>query len=86
MRPLAQSATLSVNGSTVVQRATWGNPAGDPLRLLAWLANEGALSLGGLRAGQWVTTGSCTGTVMVTPGTVVVADFPGLGRAELRLG
>ena len=86
MRPLAQSATLSVNGSTVVQRATWGNPAGDPLRLLAWLANEGALSLGGLRAGQWVTTGSCTGTVMVAPGTVVVADFPGLGRAEVRLG
>ena len=29
----------------------WGNPAGDPLRLLTWLANEGAHSLGGLRAG-----------------------------------
>ena len=49
-----------------------------------WLANEGARSLGGLRAGQWVTTGSCTGTVMVAPGTVVVADFPGVGRAEVK--
>jgi 2-keto-4-pentenoate hydratase len=77
---------LSVNGSVAVQHATWGNPAGDPLRLLTWLANEGARSLGGLRAGQWVTTGSCTGTVLVAPGTVVVADFPGLGRAELQLG
>ncbi|WP_298214814.1 2-keto-4-pentenoate hydratase [Acidovorax sp.] len=84
LRPLAQAVTLSVNGAVAVQHAAWGNPAGDPLRLLAWLANEGAHSLGGLRAGQWVTTGSCTGTVMVAPGTRVVADFPGLGRAELQ--
>ena len=82
---LEQSVRLSVNGSVAVQHAAWGNPAGDPLRLLLWLANEGAHSLGGLRAGQWVTTGSCTGTVLVAPGAVVVADFPGLGRAELHL-
>ena len=86
VQPLLQPVNLSVNGSVAVQQAAWGNPAGDPLRLLTWLANEGARSLGGLRAGQWVTTGSCTGTVLVAPGTVVVADFPGLGRAELQLG
>lgn len=83
VQPLAQGVELRVNGSVAVQHTTWGNPAGDPLRLLVWLANEGAHSLGGLRAGQWVTTGSCTGTVLVAPGTRVVADFPGLGRAEL---
>ena len=54
-------------------------------RLLTWLANVGSRSLGGLRAGQWVTTGSCTGTILVAPGTTVVAEFPCLGRAELRL-
>ena len=86
VQPLAQGVSLSVNGTVAVQHATWGNPAGDPLRLLTWLANEGARNLGGLCAGQWVTTGSCTGTVLVAPGTVVVADFPGLGRAELQLG
>ena len=86
VRPLAQGVSLSVNGAVAVQHAGWGNPAGDPLRLLTWLANEGARSLGGLCADQWVTTGSCTGTVLVAPGTVVVADFPGLGRAELQLG
>ena len=85
VHPLAQGVALSVNGAVAVQHAAWGNPAGDPLRLLVWLANEGARSLGGLRAGQWVTTGSCTGTIMVAPGTVVVADFPGLGSAELQL-
>ena len=86
VQPMRQPVVLSVNGAQAVRHAGWGNPAGDPLRLLAWLANGGAHSLGGLRAGQWVTTGSCTGTVMVAPGTVVVAEFPGLGRAELQLG
>ena len=86
VQPLLQPVSLLLNGAVAVQHAAWGNPAGDPLRLLTWLANEGARSLGGLCAGQWVTTGSCTGTVLVTPGTVVVADFPGLGRAELQLG
>ncbi|MBP3981163.1 MULTISPECIES: 2-keto-4-pentenoate hydratase [unclassified Acidovorax] len=85
VQSLAQGVSLSVNGAVAVQHSAWGNPAGDPLRLLTWLANDGARSLGGLRAGQWVTTGSCTGTVLVAPGTVVVADFAGLGRAELQL-
>jgi hypothetical protein len=38
-QPLAQAVTLSVNGAVAVQHATWGNPAGDPLRLLVWLAH-----------------------------------------------
>ena len=83
---LGQGVSLSVKGAVAVQHAPWSNSAGDQLRLLTWLANEGGCSLGGLCAGQWVTTGSCTGTVLVAPGTVVVADFPGLGRAELQLG
>ena len=80
-QPLAQAVTLSVNGAVAVQHATWGNPAGYLLRL----ANEGASSLGGLRAGHWVKTRSCTGTVLVAPGAEVVADFPGLGQAVLHL-
>lgn len=83
VRPLAQPVCLQVNGGVAVQHTTGSNPAGDPLPLLVWLANEGAASLGGLRAGHWVTTGSCTGTVLVARGTQVVAEFPGLGRAEL---
>lgn len=83
--PLSQAVCLWVNGEVAVQHNTWSNPAGDPVRLLVWLANEGAVSLGGLRAGHCVTTGSCTGTVMVARGATVVADFPALGRAELRI-
>lgn len=84
--PLRQPVRLEVNGGTVVAHEAGGNPAGEPLRLLAWLANVGARSLGGLRAGQWVTTGSWTGTPLAMPGDVVVADFPGIGRAELHIG
>ena len=84
LQPLSVPVSLWVNGTLAVQRPAWGNPAGDPLRLLTWLANEGARSLGGLRAGQWVTTGSCTGTVLVAPGARVMAKLGSIGCAELQ--
>lgn len=84
LQPLTVPVSLWVNGALAVQRAAWGNPAGDPLRLLVWLANEGAHSLGGLYAGQCITTGSCTGTVLVAPGARVVAKLGGVGCAELQ--
>lgn len=83
--PLTQPVTIRANGRVLAERVG-GNSAGHPFRLLVWLANEGARSLGGLKAGQWVTTGSCTGTEFVQPGAAVVADFPGVGRAELSVG
>lgn len=86
VQPLEQPVSISANARVLVQHAAGGNSAGHPFRLLVWLANEGARSLGGLRAGQWVTTGSCTGTQFVQPGAAVVADFPGVGRAELTVG
>jgi 2-keto-4-pentenoate hydratase len=62
-----------------------GNSAGDTIRLLVWMANEGASSLGGLRAGQFITSGSTTGSIFVAQGAQVIAEFPGVGRAELLL-
>jgi 2-keto-4-pentenoate hydratase len=82
--PLRQPVRLTINGELAVDRIG-GNSAGDPLRLLEWLANHGARSLGGLRAGQVVTTGSCTGTIFVEGSTRVSADFPGLGAIELDI-
>jgi 2-keto-4-pentenoate hydratase len=56
------------------RRAT-GNPAGDMVRLLVWLANEGATWAGGLRAGQVVTCGSWTGKTPCPAGGEAVAAF-----------
>jgi hypothetical protein len=70
----AEEVVLTVNGAEAKRGR--GNPAGDMVRLLVWLANEGARWAGGLEAGQWITTGSWTGKDRVPPG----------GRAEARFG
>jgi 2-keto-4-pentenoate hydratase len=78
-------ATLAVTqtvGGKVRQGV--GNPAGDMMRLMIWLANEGARWAGGLRAGQIVTCGSWTGMTPVGPGEVVTS-FAGLPPVTLRL-
>ncbi len=81
---LDQPVTLTIDGR-VIASARGGNNAGDPIHLLEWLANGGAESMGGLKAGDIVTTGSCTGIEFVSAGCQVVADFPGLGTAEVKI-
>lgn len=58
------------------------NPAGDPLRLLTWLANHGSHHLGGLRSGQVVITGSALPLLTANPGDVVHASIKGLGELD----
>jgi 2-keto-4-pentenoate hydratase len=82
--PVHLLVRLSIDG-VVRAEAVGGNSAGDPVRLLEWLANGSTRSLGGLRAGQVITTGSCTGTIFVPPGVRVAVDFAGLGRVEIEI-
>ena len=60
-----------------------GNPAGDMIRLITWLANEGAVWAGGLRAGQIVTCGSWTGMTEAAAEAPVIVTFNGLTPVEL---
>lgn len=62
-----------------------GNSAGDVWRLLVWLANHCTGRCGGLRKGEIVTTGSCTGLELAPPGTRVAAELDGIGRAEIEV-
>ena len=57
---------------------------GDPVGALVLLANAQPPGYGGLRAGQFVTTGSCTGSVAVPGACAIEADFGGLGTVRLR--
>ena len=82
--PVRQPVRLTING-TVRFDGIGENSAVDPVRLLVWMANHGTHALGGLRAGQVVTTGSCTGTIFVEPGTHIAAAFPGLGAIEIEI-
>ena len=79
----AQTVELQINGK-LEKRATGAHPSGDPLPLLPWLVQHAA-GRGGLRPGDIVTTGSWIGIVPVKPGDEMVARFPGIGEARLRL-
>jgi 2-keto-4-pentenoate hydratase len=76
------SAQMNVDGFV---RVTGGKNAagGDILRLVHWLANEAQQRTGGLRAGQWVTTGSWTGKILADSGSVAVARFPHFGEVTV---
>ena len=78
----AEQVALIVNGTEMKRRT--GNPAGDMMRLLVWLANQGARWAGGLRAGQYVTTGSWTAKDFVPPGAEVRVVFDHAGEAAMR--
>ena len=77
-----ERVTLALDGSVRVER-TGSNTAGDLLGLLPWLANEGAERTGGLRAGQWITTGSWTGNTIAEEHTSVDVQFARLGRVTM---
>jgi 2-keto-4-pentenoate hydratase len=63
---------------------TGANVLGDPRLALTWLANE-LSGLGvPLRAGQVVTTGTCTTPLPIAAGDGVSADFGGLGAIGVR--
>jgi len=80
-----EHVTLAVDGAVRVER-TGSNTSGDLMRLLPWLANEGAARTGGLKKGDWITTGSWTGVTLGTSGSSVEVAFSSAGRVKLRFG
>ncbi|GCE88671.1 2-oxopent-4-enoate hydratase [Komagataeibacter diospyri] len=82
--PIHERVVLRIDGK-VVKDHIGGNSAGDPLRMLVWLANHAARRGMGIDAGCVVTTGSTTGTIFVAHGTDVEASFPALGSVRAYL-
>lgn len=68
-----------------VNKATGSHSFGDPFRLMPWIAAHCAKRTGGLKKGDIVTTGAWTGLEVAKPGDEVVARFPGVGEARLRI-
>jgi 2-keto-4-pentenoate hydratase len=77
----AEAVRLSFQGRHAAGRTA--NPGGDMVRLIQFLADEGAVWAGGLLAGQFITTGSWTGLTFPEIGETVRAEFDHLGAAEL---
>ena len=78
---VAPALAVAIDGAAVAEGG--GNAAGDPLRLVAELANHCAGRGGGLRRGDLVTTGSLSGLVLAHAGAAVVADFGPLGTVRV---
>ena len=80
---IAHRVTLAVDGA-VVREGSGGNVEGGPFAATAWLANALAATGRGLKAGDYVTTGTTTQPVPASAGQTVVADFGALGTVEIR--
>ena len=74
---------MLIDGEVVV-RGSGAEVLGDPLVSLAWLVNDHAARREGVKAGQYVTTGSCTGLYKAPPGCTAKATFDGLGELTVR--
>ena len=75
---------LNVNGSEVASGDSGMLVFGSPIAGVAWLANRPEIAPRGLRAGDAVTTGTCTGIRPLSPGDEVVADYGSLGAVRAR--
>ena len=78
------SCTLEVDGK-VVHDKVGGHAAGDPFAWLTSYANSEAQHLGGLRAGQVITTGSLNGVHWLDVAATVKARLGGIGEVGMKV-
>lgn len=74
--------TMTINGKRLGE-GTGSRALGDPLNVLVWLANHQSRAGRGLKAGEIVSTGTCTGLDPVHAGDVALAEFGALGKVEI---
>ena len=79
-----QRVSIRINGEQR-GRGEGARALGDPMNVMVWLANQQSKLGRGLKAGDIVSTGTCTGLDSVKPGDHVVADFGGLGCVEINV-
>lgn len=78
-----ESVTVVMDG-VVRNTGTASNTAGtDLVRLITWLANEAQVRTGGLKAGDWITTGSWGGKLLANPGSEVLVEFSTFGKVRI---
>jgi 2-keto-4-pentenoate hydratase len=78
----SHAVTLHVDGEPVIT-GVGREVLGDPRNALTWVANFLSNRGKGLKAGEWVTTGSTMGIYPVPAGSIVMADFGTLGSVDI---
>lgn len=80
--PKTLEVGLRINGEEK-DRGPGSRALGDPINVMVWLANQQSKFGRGLKAGEVITTGTCTGIEAIHPGDVIDADFTGLAPVEI---
>ncbi len=73
-----QTVQLYKNGESVAT-GRGADALDHPLNVVQWLVGHCDANGRTLKAGEIVTTGTCTGLIAVAPGDTVRVEFPGLG-------
>ncbi len=80
-------ATVEVTANTNGEETNSGTGAavlGHPLNSLLWMHNELVKIGGGLKASDWVSTGTCLGVIAAVAGSVDI-EFTGCGSINYKL-
>ncbi|GBR51173.1 2-oxopent-4-enoate hydratase [Neokomagataea thailandica NBRC 106555] len=84
LNPVEEPVQLTID-DTIVAEHDGGNSAGDPIRMLIWLAQHAEKQGFPLKEGDIITTGSTTGTIFADSGSKAKAVFASLGGIKVNL-
>jgi 2-keto-4-pentenoate hydratase len=73
---------LRLNGVEAASGSSSDLVFGDPIGAVAWLANHPVLAGRGLKRGQIVMTGTCTGLTFIKAGDEALADYGEFGQVR----
>ena len=71
-----------MNGTETASGSSSDLVFGDPMGAVAWLANHPVVAGRGLRRGEIIMTGTCTGLTLIKPGDTAIADYGDLGQVR----
>lgn len=77
--------SLSVGDQPPISGNSSMSITGNPLELVCWLLNHPGMRATGLKAGQIVSCGTCTGAVDLVDGQHIVADYGSLGKLAIKI-
>lgn len=82
---LSSHAVKGLRNGNLAAEGTGKAVLGDPRRALTWFVNEAAAYCGGVKASQFVTTGTCIVPMAIAPGDEVTIDYGELGAISCRI-
>lgn len=82
---LAEVAVSAKTNGEETNAGTGAAVLGHPLNSLLWMHNSLRAIGNGLKAGEWVSTGTCLGVIKAVPGSKVDISFTGCGDISYEL-